>query len=240
MKTNYLFYGIIFTVLFVFSSIYFRFFGAELDIAVSNFFYQPESKSFLMESNLFVIFFNKWLYYPIKYFFLPCLCLLFILMVYRKSERSFKVGFLVVCLIFGPVLFVNVITKDIFHRARPNSITEFGGNKIFTAAWEVSTQCENNCSFVSGHASVYFYFTAFAFVFSRYYRQIMAFIMVIGLVVVFCRISVGAHFLSDTLISAFATLTINFVVAHFMLNEYNQREFNKKFKIAPNVNTANN
>ena len=67
------------------------------------------------------------------------------------------VGFLV-----GPIigcgLIANLYFKETWGRARPVHIEEFGGNKIFTGAFKKSSECQRNCSWISGETSAAFSF----------------------------------------------------------------------------------
>ncbi|MBT8408140.1 MAG: phosphatase PAP2 family protein, partial [Alphaproteobacteria bacterium] len=62
-------------------------------------------------------------------------------------------GFVCLTYILAPGVLANVILKDHWGRARPRSITDFGGSSDFTPALEMADQCVRNCSFVSGEAS---------------------------------------------------------------------------------------
>lgn len=66
--------------------------------------------------------------------------------------------FLVLAMLLGPGLVVNAFFKDHFGRARPAQIERFGGDKTFTPPFVITDQCEKNCSFSSGHATVGFLF----------------------------------------------------------------------------------
>jgi lipid A 4'-phosphatase len=102
-----------------------------------------------------------------------------------------------VCLI-GPGFIVHNVVKDNFGRARPNEVVQFGGEKKFTAAFEVSNQCSHNCSFVSGHASVGFMFLALAFLYEGRKKVVLSIISVaLGLLIGLARVMEGDHYLSD-------------------------------------------
>ena len=58
--------------------------------------------------------------------------------------------------IIGVLIFVNLILKNFWGRARPNDVTQLGGLENFSPWYEISKACETNCSFVSGDASVGF------------------------------------------------------------------------------------
>ena len=103
--------------------------------------------------------------------------------------------------ILGPVigcgLIANMYFKDTWGRARPINIQEFGGDKTYTQPFIKSDQCEKNCSWISGESSAAFSFITGIIVIKN---PIFLFINVIlGLIVSFCRIAMGGHFLSDNI-----------------------------------------
>lgn len=112
------------------------------------------------------------------------------------TRRRAALYLLLVALV-GPLLLVNGVFKEHWGRARPSQVAEFGGDKEFSRAAVPTDQCEKNCSFVSGHASVGFYFLAFAFVWPRRRIAWLAAGTGAGLLVGFVRIVQGGHFLSD-------------------------------------------
>ena len=109
--------------------------------------------------------------------------------------------FLLLVAIVGPMLLVNSVFKDQWGRARPSQVIEFGGDKQFTRAAQRTDQCAKNCSFVSGHASVGFYFLAFAFAWPRRRTLWLAVGTAAGLGVGLVRIVQGGHFFSDVIFS---------------------------------------
>ena len=83
----------------------------------------------------------------------------------KQDQRRWHCCFLLACLLLGPGLLVNTIIKDnSVGRARPVQVQEFAGEKTFTPAFAYSGQCQRNCSFVSGHAAMGFYFIALGWV----------------------------------------------------------------------------
>jgi lipid A 4'-phosphatase len=107
--------------------------------------------------------------------------------------------FIFLTIALGPGLLANVVFKDHWGRARPAQIEAFGGTRQFTPAPLPATQCESNCSFVSGHAALGFSLVAFAFLWppGGARRNITIAALAIGALVGFGRIVQGAHFLSD-------------------------------------------
>ena len=58
--------------------------------------------------------------------------------------------------IISVLIFVNLILKNFWGRARPNDVVELDGKESFSPWFEITNACETNCSFVSGDASVGF------------------------------------------------------------------------------------
>ena len=123
----------------------------------------------------------------------------------RASWRVF--AFLSLGLLLVPGVLVNWVFKELSGRARPDAVLQFGGDRLFTEPWQWADQCATNCSFVSGHAGMGFYFVALAFVLAtgrRHYYQLLACGWALGLFFGFFRIYQGRHFLSDVLWSGLA------------------------------------
>lgn len=116
-----------------------------------------------------------------------------------------KVVYLLLVMIVGAGVIVNAGFKDHFGRARPRDVTEFGGTKIFTPAFVLSEQCGTNCSFSSGDAAGAFFSLSLVLAFRRR-RAWMAAALALGAIVSFGRVSAGAHFFSDTVVSFFVML----------------------------------
>ncbi|MBT8342504.1 MAG: phosphatase PAP2 family protein [Desulfatitalea sp.] len=110
-------------------------------------------------------------------------------------------AFLLLALALGPGLVVNEISKNVWGRARPVHIEQFGGKARFTPAFVFSDECQGNCAFVSGHASFGFYFVAFALYFRRHRHLWFALAIGYGGLIGFGRMYQGGHFLSDVIFS---------------------------------------
>jgi len=118
-----------------------------------------------------------------------------------------RVLYLFLVLILGAGLIVNVILKDNFGRVRPRDVEEFGGSRHFTPAFVIASGCKSNCSFSSGDAAGAFFSLALSLALTRR-RTITAAAVGFGVVVSFSRIAIGAHFLSDTVVSFFVMLIV--------------------------------
>lgn len=76
-----------------------------------------------------------------------------------RLGTSQRTGWRVWAFLCGPVilcagLLVNGVLKAMIGRARPFSVTEFGGHQLFTPPFQFSTQCYSNCSFSSGETAL--------------------------------------------------------------------------------------
>ncbi len=112
----------------------------------------------------------------------------------------------------GPGAVVNLVFKDQWQRARPYQVVEFGGTQQFTRAAVITDQCDNNCSFVSGHVACGFFFAGLMLVQpTRRYRW-AAVGSVAGLAIGFARMADTAHWLSDVLWAYPITLLVSWLV----------------------------
>ena len=130
--------------------------------------------------------------------------------VLRNNNKSLIRFKLFLCgLIIGPIvgcgIIANLYFKDTWGRARPVHIEEFGGNKIFTPPMIKSDQCEKNCSWIGGETSAAFSLFVGTLILKRAYI-IVAINFLLGALVIFCRLAMGGHFLSDNLFA------INFMI----------------------------
>lgn len=119
-------------------------------------------------------------------------------------------AFLFLGLVLGPGLVANVVLKDMWNRARPVQVEEFGGRQYYSPPMVFSNQCEKNCSFVAGDAAMGFYLQIVAYVVARRFSgPLLMAGMAAGLEAGLLRIAMGAHFFSDVIYAGvFMTLTI--------------------------------
>ncbi len=111
-------------------------------------------------------------------------------------QRRAIASLLVVAL--GVGLLVHNGLKDNWGRPRPQEVQVFGGSKVYQAPLQHSTQCERNCSFVSGHAAAGFALIAVGLFGSRRTRwRWWAIGTLAGSVIGLARIVQGRHFLAD-------------------------------------------
>lgn len=174
----------------------------EVDIWMSQPFYSISESTFFMKNDTWV----QFIYVAFKQmpkFLLPIMLVIIVLSFkyqIMKQKRRLTV-FALIVLILSPGLLVHTVFKDQWGRARPRNVEAFGGEKAFTPAWVISDQCQRNCSFVSGHAAMGFYFMILGWLLrSRHWLYVG---IGIGILVGLTRIIQGGHFLSDTILSGF-------------------------------------
>ncbi|SMC96870.1 Glycosyltransferase involved in cell wall bisynthesis [Fulvimarina manganoxydans] len=130
----------------------------------------------------------------------------------RPRDALFVIGVYA----FGPALIVNAFFKDVFGRARPREVIEFGGWLDFSPVWTVHGGCFGNCSFVSGEASSAIALVAIVWLFPKALRLSVAVaVMTMAVVLSLNRIAMGGHFLSDVLLSWCITLGVIFALRPF-------------------------
>ena len=140
----------------------------------------------------------------------------------RRSAHHWRLplAFMVLAGALGPGLLVNSGFKDNWQRARPYQVEPFGGTQQFTRAAAMTDQCNNNCSFVSGHVACGFFLASLMLVHRR--RRVAWGItgVVSGLTIGFARMADGAHWVSDVLWASPITLLCSWIVWKLLLRAY--------------------
>jgi len=119
----------------------------------------------------------------------------------RGSAR--RAAVLLAGLVLGSGLLVNGLFKSLWGRARPIQIEAFGGEADYTAAWRISDNCLDNCSFVSGEASSAAWMVAVIVLMvpAAHRRWALPLVIVYAVALSLNRLAFGGHFLSDILLS---------------------------------------
>lgn len=129
-----------------------------------------------------------------------------------------RVLYLAVTAAVGPGLLVETVFKPHWGRARPKDIGAFGGDHAYTSPFVMVEECAHNCSFVSGHAAIAFWVTAYAFLLPKEWRAIGLWAGVgFGLAVGMVRVVQGAHFASDVAAAGLMVVAVNALAARLML-----------------------
>lgn len=196
----------------------------ELDLLTANLFYTPEKETFGFTRNFdqdIKDHRKKIILYMYYVAAAPIIALILHLLMRKKIwSRNGKIHlFFVISLIIGPILITNVILKENWGRARPYQTENFQRDKIFTPAWVPSTQCQRNCSFVSGDVSFAAWFTVFLFFIKRRRWKILMGSMITSLIIYmsYMRVSMGAHFLSDVILATYFTVGVNYFCYWFFV-----------------------
>ena len=125
-------------------------------------------------------------------------------------------AYLATSLILGPGLIVESLLKTFSGRARPRDVTIFYGEHPFSPALWPADACERNCSFVSGHAALAFWITAFAFILPGPYRlPVLVGGICLGTLMGLARMAEGAHFLSDVFFAGLIVVGLNIWLARW-------------------------
>ena len=192
-----------------------------IDLGVAGWFFVPP-RNFTLGETWIGRFFDSDIHFGMEWF-LPVIVALFVYGLVRKrpiwnlTPRNFL--FVALSIGLGAGLLTNVILKDSWGRARPSQILEFGGTKQFSPPFMRSTQCDKNCSFVSGDASLAASFLSFAVIAQRYRRRWWVGLGTFTAVVGVMRMGRGSHFLSDVVFAIIFTLTIMLVLKQLILED---------------------
>ncbi len=112
--------------------------------------------------------------------------------------RNIFIFMLIACII-GPGVMVNMILKDNWGRPRPRETIEFQGDWQYVPPFVPGFECRDCHSFVSGHASVGFFFFSLALVLRN--RRWLWLPVITGAIIGLSRMGQGGHYLSDILFS---------------------------------------
>jgi membrane-associated PAP2 superfamily phosphatase len=184
--------------------------GPNVDLAISGLFYDPATRTFLI-------------HYPSPLLSLRehgttavATCVLIVVLALARhlpwrlpSIPPRSAIALTLALIIGPGILVNAILKPHGGRPRPAEVTQFGGTLPFVDWWNQTGACDGNCSFMSGEASTAAWMFGPAMLVPPPWRA-----AAIGAAALFTagisalRVAAGAHFFSDVLIGALATIVI--------------------------------
>lgn len=164
---------------------------------------------------------NDWV--PAAFRVLIVLCLVaWLVLKLQKRAVPWRMALLYVAIAgtLGPGIVVNLGFKDHWQRARPYQVQNFGGEKLFTRAAVITDQCEENCSFVSGHVACGYFFVSLMLLHRRRAARWAATGLVAAGLIAFSRMSDKAHWLSDTLWAGPITLLTCWLVWQAMMRIY--------------------
>ena len=122
-----------------------------------------------------------------------------------RIKELTRLGFFLLCIALATGFVVHAVFKDNWGRARPKHVEIFAGTKEFTPPLLIADQCDRNCSFVSGDASLGYVTLALALMATRRRKLWIAASIGAGLGLGLLRMMNGSHFLSDILFSGVIT-----------------------------------
>lgn len=192
--------------------------AAGVDLWFADLFYSPGAGFYMKDATWVSVLYG--IVHPLAaVLIIGLLGLLVFNLVGRRTVGPFTTRallFLLGVLAVGPGLVVNGVFKEHWGRARPRDVVEFGGDRQYTPAFVISDQCERNCAFVSGHASIPFALAALAFVLRRRRRLLLGAALTFGGLVGLARIAAGAHFLSDVVFSGVFVVLVAYLLARYV------------------------
>ncbi len=201
-------------ILFLFISCLFLTSGPSLDLYISKFFYYGKSQFALQSVDIISIFFRDIL---LPFILVYILVLPIIGKVLKINNFFFgynfstKEIFLLWCSqIISVLIFVNLILKNFWGRARPNDVLQLGGSEGFTPWYEFSRACSSNCSFVSGDASVGFSIIILYLITKNI--LFLYFSIASGFLLGLIRIMAGGHFVSDIFFGGIFIVILNLFI----------------------------
>lgn len=215
----------IFYLLFILSSLVLAFYPSA-DIGFSSIFYRGNNQFFvqhyLVSSSYFYEFVIRDVLMPLIVVFLLFFPIILKFSKYLKTKFH-QYNFKIIDIFFiwvSAILVTGVVSsllKNLWGRARPVDTTIFDGDKIFTPWTFYSTQCLDNCSFVSGDASVGFFIACFYYITKN--NKFIYLSIIAGLIIGIVRIGAGAHFLSDILMS-FVVVNMVLQVTRYLFEKW--------------------
>jgi len=203
MKPRYQDYFFSLPLLFVCIAFFLAF--PQIDLQISGFFYDASNQKFPAEEWLWV----KWLYEYTpeinKWVSISAALFLIYAMFSRIATNTSwrrRCSAWLLMVIIGIGFVVDWVLKDHVGRPHPYQTINFNGTVAFVPVLHYQPLCEENCSFVSGHAAGGFVWMAWGIWSRRQLRRrwIWAGLAAGGLIG-FARIVQGGHYLSDVVFS---------------------------------------
>lgn len=196
---------------------------AELDLAISRWFYDPATREWPWLFSLpCTAFYRLGIFPPLLLAIGGCLMLAGGGLLESTGTLRRAGLFLVLLLIIGPGLIVNVGFKEFWGRPRPNQIAEFGGKFHHAEVGSPGNLPHGNSSFPSGHASIAFYMMAPGFLAGKRRPQLAARLLIggtcFGLCMAATRVVQGAHFASDVLWAGAIVYFTGVALSRLLLN----------------------
>lgn len=206
----------------------------DLDIFIQSFFYDFNTKTWLIDKNEPIMKFFLYDGFK-KLFILFSILILISLIFFRKTNliKEYKKGLLIVLLstIFVPTIVVSL--KNNTNTPCPCNLATFGGDypniKVFDSYPKDFIQESKVKCWPAGHASMGFSLMALFFLFKTASNQKKALIssIILGFITGSYKMLLGDHFLSHTLVTMFLSWIIILIIVKIIKG----KEFEKSTKI---------
>lgn len=197
----------------------------EIDLAVSNTFYDAARGGFYLGLNLLIDVAGHVTSMASALFVMACF---FFYGLGKLRKRVYAgldkklVAYFGLVLIIGPLLVVTLGFKEFWGRPRPEDIVNFGGQHEFMPFYQPSDACQTDCSFPSGHSARGFFFLSLVFATYGLKKSrkvsyaLLGAALTFGIAAGFMRIIEGKHFLTDVTISGFIVAYVSWVLFRLM------------------------
>ena len=179
-----------------------------VDLAVTGLFHDP-ARGFLMAEGRLVEGLRMLIWYAAEGLAVIAAIGLVTALVRRRDAFGLSAriwSFVLALFAAGPGIVVNGILKEHWGRARPDAVTAFGGERMFTGPFWPTDQCAHNCSFVSGEAAAAMALGISLGVILRHvnpaplvWRVGLAVAVTVPVLGAVLRVIAGRHFLSDVI-----------------------------------------
>jgi lipid A 4'-phosphatase len=193
----------------------------ELDILTANLFYEFNNY-FLLRNSLLHEFIDAWVCLSLKYFLIIFATFAVWSLVSKSRFINWpikNIAFVALALLLELELLVNGFLKGSIGRAHPKHITEFVGDKFFPPAYFPANKCIHNCSFVSCDVFFGFATIAYALLLNGTVKRIYICASILfGVTILYHRLVIGAHFLSDVMLAGLFSILIA-LICYKMLME---------------------
>lgn len=187
----------------------------QFDIYFSQHFYDANNDGFFLRNHFITQSIYSLTHFVGGAVFIALITMIIASWVIKKDaliKRRKALIFLLTACLLGPALMVNLVLKDNWGRPRPRQTVEFGGQKNFESPLSPTFECRKCYSFVSGHASVGFYFFSFALLGIK--RRWLILPAIAGMTIGSARILQGAHFFSDVIFSGWVIWFTTLLLYH--------------------------
>lgn len=205
------------------------YFYPQIDLTISSFLYNSQQGFFLVAHPNRIINFFRFAIVVLSYIIVISMIIVLVIKWLRPkifSQIPARTAiFIILSFTIPSLLVVESVLKEHWGRARPSQITQFGGDSQFTPAWEITEQCESNCSFSSGEAANAFAYIALIFIAGKRRRTVAVVVLTVASLVGLMRMAQGGHFFSDVIISAW----IEYIMIWLFYQWYLLKRPNKSF-----------